>query len=301
MRSNKEQGFSLLELLVVVAIMTVVGGSLIVAYDGLESQSAKGVATNTIAAVDQAVRTFTTVEGDAPNELDSMVAVDVDGASQDILPAGSTEFAGNLGSKLAGKFSIATLSADQADALIEAGITRLRYMDILGNVDSSTGGAPFTLNVLAVDGSAAEVGYIDEIDIPNRSFDGPRPGSGRNRGRGLVSTLASGHPVGVWKAGSGGINNIKRGAAADDVLIALSLGNSSTLVGPDDESKVGNVQLSAAPFYGDVAKNEYSRYVLLYNVGSVTNPRSKAKLQAVVDARGDFLDEEQAEYSGQKQ
>ena len=116
-----------------------------------------------------------------------------------------------------------------------------------------------------------------------------------------------------WKPGDGGSNLTKVGAAAlgtenggtspqrDDVLVGLGLGNNSSIVSADAPSTVGQVGLANAPYYTDVGPSEYSRYMLLYNVGSKQNPRGKAKLQAVIDARGDFLDEEFSEYTGQKQ
>ena len=316
------RAFTLLELLVVIAILATVGGGMLVAYDGLEAQAAKGQATNTIASLDNSVRAFTVARRTAPNNLDTLIAADATDVT-----AGS-EVLAILGSKIAGKFTITPLTAAQVDSLAAAGITDLRYVDIAGNDVVADGTGPtFTLNAPSADGSAGVVGYIDQIDIPNRVFDLARPGS-NNRGRGFVAPRLDpgggtgvGFPVMVWNPGSGGINLSKVGANAGglegtagstyadggadtaDVLIGLAVGNNCTLVNEntDDSIAVGEVRLANAPFYSDVPPNTYSRYVLLYNVGSLTNPRSKAKLQAVIDARGDFLDEEFAEYTGQKQ
>jgi len=74
--------------------------------------------------------------------------------------------------------------------------------------------------------------------------------------------------------------------------------------------------MNSAPAYGGMLGNQYNRYIALYNVGkgvhaskyptgavdaTYLKASSPAKLQAVVDTRGDFLDEELAEASGQKQ
>jgi len=304
-RPRRARGFTLLELLVVIAILATVAGGLLVAYDGLESQSAKGQAANTIAALDNSVRAFTVNARRAPNDLDSMIATDPTTPT-----VANSEVLAILGAKIAGKMTITPLTQDMLDSLNAAGITTVRYADVAGN---ETTPGTYSLSILAADGSAAEVGAITDMDIPNRAFDIPRPGSGRNRGRGFSAPLAVDVPVMTWNPGAGGINLTKLGAQAagsevggtgdaldDDVLIALALGNNCSMFGEDDAT-TGDVTLSTAPYYGDVLPSQYSRYVLLYNVGSVNSPRSKAKLQAVVDTRGDFLDEEFAEYTGQKQ
>ena len=59
---------------------------------------------------------------------------------------------------------------------------------------------------------------------------------------------------------------------------------------------VGNGRLSSAPYYGDGKKHEYAHYLMLVDV-----TKSPAEFVTVVDPRGDFLDEEFAESTGQKQ
>lgn len=303
--SLPRRGFTLLELLVVLAILATVGGGLLVAYDGLENQAAKGQATNTIAALDNSVRAFTVAQRRAPNNLDSLVAVDT---PQN--PAGATNFAAilTLSGNIQGKLTTARLTAAQAATLSAAGITQLRYIDAQGNLNTP---GPHTLTIPAADGSSAAVGAISAVDIPARIFDVPRPGSGRNRGRGASGAVAANAPVMTWLPGAGGIDHLKIGAgvalsdsavdpANTDVLVALGLGNNCSMLA-DDPSTVGDVKLSAAPYYVDVSPTTYNRYILLYNLGTPNSPLAKAKLQAVVDSRGDFLDEEFAEYTGQKQ
>lgn len=293
-----QKGFTLLELLVVVAILAIIAGGMAVAYSGLESQSAKGEASHGIAGIDSAVRTFTSVRRAAPSNLDSLLAATPGDGTQSPATITGGELIKTLSAgKLANKLQVATLTAAQQKALVNAGITKLRYIDAAGNVDTDGVAA---LTTTALDGTAASVDNIKKADIPARIFDAPREGSGKNRGRGYTHALAAADAVAVWKAGAGNVDIIKLGAKADDVLVAFGLGNNATMY-EADRTAVGDVTLASAPSYQDVAKSEYGRYILLYNLGSAADPYAKAKLQAVVDAKGDFLDEELAEYSGQKQ
>lgn len=310
----RRSGFSLLELLIVVAILAIVGGSLLVAFDGLEAQAAKGTATNSIAGVNNTARTFSVIERRLPNNLETLLA-----ATPDTPTYSDTEFdtlsdsvsgvakAGLLGSKIAGKFSVETLTPEQVQNLKDAGVTRLRYLDAAGNDETVA-----DLTISAADGTpATQVGPLSEITIPQHAFEPPRPGDGRNRGRGFALNLADIDPeteaanfqVAVWSEQNPAdpqplYNNQKIGAHPEAVLVMLGVGNKSDLVSADNDGvgAVGNARLASAPYYGDVGKNEYSHYVLLVDVN-----QSPARIITVVDPRGDFLDEEFAESTGQKQ
>ena len=358
-RYTKRKGFSLLELLVVVAIMAIIGGAVITAYDGLVSQSQKATATNTIGSLTNSVRQFKVVEGNYPNNWESLMsAVPVSTAVYDdstgdsvitvgqvyqtsvadplstpanplpdivttLTPTdvgygdplnlvltsgvnatnavGSTGVAGILASKLAGKFDFATpLTAAQAESLVEAGITKVRYTHADADDEIAS-----TLSGIFTAGNEAtpNVGPLSEISIPQHAFEAPRAGANRNRGRGFVLQFGADStnvPAAIWDAGTGGYNNIKVGANPNAVLVGLGIGNANTLVDSsgnagDQSAAVGSISLATAPFYGDVAKNSYQHYIALFDVS-----QSPAVFVAIVDSRGDFLDEEFAESTGQK-
>jgi prepilin-type N-terminal cleavage/methylation domain-containing protein len=288
-KNNKKTGFTLLEVLMVVAMLAIVGGAIITSYGGLEDKAAKGTATHTIAAVEEAFRLFDATEGGLPNNLESLIAAtpdtpvyqagELDNAATD---ASGGVSAGLLGAKIAGKFTY--VDTDPA-ALVAAGITKIRYLDLKGN------GAGGTLDIKDADGDATTVGSLADITIPQHAFEAPRPGN-KNRGRGYYVNAAGGTtiPLAVWSPGTNGYNNVKVGGTPTSVLVGLGLGNSSTLCGGGVFANLGH-----APFYGNVAKNEYNHYIALIDISV-----SPAKVVAIVDSRGDFLDEEFAEATGQK-
>jgi len=316
---QKQGGFTLLELLVVVGILAVIGGSVIANLDGQEAKAARGGATHTLAALEDSIRIFNVTQGVLPDNLDSLTCIPVvtatnlDGAETHPVVGGGSGIiyggvsnlpgiGGGLGAKVAGKFDIVKLDTTLGQSLINAGITKIRYAEITAcDVDDATP---------AVALGDFPAGSLADTDIPNRGFDVPT--SGKNRGRGFARTINDGTNntavVLTWKPGVNGVDNTKLGAAADDVLIGLGIGNNASIIGTSG----GN--MSQAPYYGDVGRDKYARYIGLFNVGQDTTgtsqgdtanaanitARETAVLQAIVDSRGDFLDEEFAEFTGQK-
>jgi prepilin-type N-terminal cleavage/methylation domain-containing protein len=319
---NKQGGFTLLELLVVVGIMAIIGGALISSFGGQETKAARGVATQAIAGVESAIRTHAVVEGELPSGLEALACVPYDVAytaasygALAVVPAvlgtgdsaaaasayvygGESNLAsvgGGMGLKVADKFTLTAIAADGVTALTEAGIQSVRY-----GIAAACDNDPASVQSVTIGSITGDIGggTLVALDIPGQAFEDPRPGSGgvgfRNRGLGFSAPLAATMPLMVWKAGTDGYNNKKLGAAEFDQLIGLGVGASSDLVGN------ANSPFAKAPFYGQVGKDKYSHYIALINIGPVGSEFDVAFVQAVVDARGDFLDEEIAEFQGQK-
>jgi prepilin-type N-terminal cleavage/methylation domain-containing protein len=295
-------GFTLLELLVVVTILSIVGAGLLVAYDRLDQRAARGVSVHSLAATDAALRSHALYTRQAPNDLDSLVAAEFTGGV--VAASGSQKLAIAPVKILDKTHDPISLNARQALALKAAGITRLRYVDPAGNDPANPApgsGQTVTLTVPNADGGSAVVGPLLDVDIPHRVHETPRPGSGRNRGRGFSGQIGEGSPVLQWdgdRSGGGGFyDNTKLKAAPEDVLLIFGLGNDASIVG----AAGGDVQLASAPVYGgNLRSYEYGRYLLVYNVGPLGAEFSSAKLQAVLNTHGDFVDEMFSEFAGQK-
>ena len=71
---NKQLGFRLLEVLMVVAMLAIVGGAIITNYAGLEDKASAGTATHSIAGVENAITVYSVTEASLPNNLESLIA-----------------------------------------------------------------------------------------------------------------------------------------------------------------------------------------------------------------------------------
>jgi prepilin-type N-terminal cleavage/methylation domain-containing protein len=329
---KKQDGFTLLELLVVVAILATIGGAVVGTFGNQEENAAQGTATNTIAALENSVRVYEATQGQLPNDLESLVcrpydvatgtsatpatpatisAID-DSRSQATNLAANTykiggksnlnNVSGGLGLKLADKFDLVNVNVN---GLIDGGISSVRFANNLAcdtTVDDPALEMGVASGVAAAD--ATINGSLADITIPNHMFESPRTGTDRNRGRGFTHALVQDQvePLMVWDRGTGGYNNIKIGGGATDVLVGLGIGQASSMVGTNSEA-----MLAKAPFYGQIAKDKYAHYIALVKIGTADDSAltnfavSTGKVVAIIDARGDFLDEEIAEFTDQKQ
>lgn len=321
---KKQDGFTLLELLVVVAILATIGGAVVGTFGNQEQNAAQGTATNTIAALENSMRVYEATQGQLPDDLESLacrpytptdglpgaITTIVNGPSITLNDGASAYkiggesnlngVGGGLGLKLAEKFDLVAIP--DISGLTDAGISTVRYGATLACDETDGTVAMGFAAGLSAEAGADVGGKLSEITIPNHMFEGPRTGSSRNRGRGFSVTLATGDPLMVWKPGSGGYNNIKVGGEEQDVLVGLGIGQASSMVGTNTEA-----MLAKAPFYGQIARDKYAHYIALVKIGTSTTgvlstdfSASTGKVVAIIDARGDFLDEEIAEFTDQK-
>ena len=291
---KKQLGFTLLEVLMVVAMLAIVGGAIITSYGGLEQKAATSTGVHSLAAVKNAFTVFQVSEGVLPNNLESLLAAtpttpvfeaDIPDNAAEGATAGA--FAAHLSSSLQGKFTVTDVNPEP---LLDAGITMIRYMDLAGN---ATTDGDHVLAIKGADGQATAVENVLEMDIPSHAFELPLSTDG-NRGRGYhvevpaVVTAGGTIPMAVWNAGDNGYNNLLVGASKTSVLVGLGLGDSSSLVGGGTFTNLGD-----APYHGGVAANQYNHYIALIDVSV-----EPARFVSVVCPSGHIIEAEFAESRG---
>ncbi len=294
--NRKQSGFTLLELVIVIAILAVIGGAALVAYDGLDKKAAKSQATFNLAAIDKGVRMSKVITGNYPDDLDLVVQSDSTLAD----PTGTTAVSADTGGFFSrvprsiegtdndqstgdGLFSMYALTAEMVTAFDEVGIDSVRGITIANDTAA--------------------------ISLANRAFDAAPTGVGTE------AAVATGLVVPIIKTQNHGAANSNdlaaiTGLAADTthIVVALGLGNNSSIVSDDVTVNSGN--FSEAPFYADLASTEYGRFYLLFHIASDTGGTadeidanevfSEARFVGVLDAEGNWLDQEFADANGTK-
>ncbi len=328
--TKQQQGFTLLELLVVVAVMAIIAGAAMMSMSGQEEHAGQGVAMHTMQTLENAQREFSIIEKKLPDNLESMLCTNAaatttngmtvgitanpedpdtqdnvlintaagtgDGSTITITDArifGGLSDAGLIGGGMANSFASKVIAVDLptegVDLLFQAGITSLQFADALGCDDLDS--------TVSISDESNDVA-LDEYPLVNTAFDAP--GSGGGFGLPVTLDPAATAPVVMFEE-PGDI-----GGTDGDIIVLLGIGNSSQLV-------TDGGYLAKSPRDGNVAGDKYGHYALALRLGNdadtdadgdfTTTPADvtwleEPELLAVVDADGDYYEEEIAEFAG---
>ena len=306
---NKEGGFTLLELLVVVAIMAAIASTATFFLQDTDRRQAAGAHVTMMDQIARGILQFQKLNNaKLPDNWDSLMA-----------STNGTTFAGAAPlAILSGDLMqyITPLSGGSADnvavvqSLYDAGITKVRLVNSAGPTTAGAFGK-------AADGSTDLTCDNSDVDALEEGGEGIRAvidskandvtpqnifrtndanGCGGATNVSLVGTFGSDGEVATvatdldlmeWTG------NMQRVGvpieATAPTLIALGVGPDSTLF---NTAKIGS--LSAPPVYRHVESHEYNRFIVLFNVSN----GGPATLQAIIDGAGDTKDEELGELDG---
>jgi prepilin-type N-terminal cleavage/methylation domain-containing protein len=333
-RINKKQsGFTLLELLVVVAILAIIAGSVISSISGQEERAGQGVALHTMGALENATQQHIVIADGLPSALDSLLCADVSAAgaattagvtgatlfgalSGDVATDNDTDFDGGLAPGLIGDATVTgngklinatlqgvdgvTITEDEDSmvaGLFNAGMTSLRYAEVEA-CDPDDG------DVVSVGGdvtvAAADEG-LPEVLGNTIFWDAAQGGFGVNS---VIDPTAD-LEVAILK------EPVEIGQEDGDVIAVFGVGNFSSFRDNDI--------LSRGPVDGNVAGDGqyYSHFSLAIKIGEdatstgdgaavdvqvVENAGTAVPVEptivAVLDSDGDGFDDEIAEFNG---
>jgi len=277
---KKEGGFTLLELLVVVAILAAIAGTATIM---LHDTDKKAFAAAHVAMMDELSKGILTFQqlngGNYPDNWDSLMH----SATGTLTGAVPAYF---LNQALSDQLNSDPLTQTDIDRLAAVGVTKARVLSTAVTHDHDDD--PATPDI-ACDNTDVGIGAIinskgNDVTVQNifRSKDA--------NGCGALNSapFAVGDPVLTWTGGEERVN-----APAGARLLAFGVGPDSTLFQSTNYGALTNT-----PIYRHVAANEYNRFVVLFNVTSdPTSPTNgKATLQAIIDGAGDTKDEELGEF-----
>lgn len=287
LRTRKQSGFTLLELLVVVAILAAIAGTAALALRDTDARASAAAHVAMMDELNKGLRSFRVLNRNAyPTRFDSLLQ------SDGTVP-------GTLGEGLIAIEDIApyTVTAGMAGIMEDIGVDALMYLDATAtgsDFDCSDG----YQTVIESRGNAVVAGNIFMTPAAN--------GCGVE-----VTDFGTTAPtVAVWTGGSERIIGNDLGTfdgsactateAAVPVYMTVGMGPSSTLF---DTTNLGG--MTSVPVYRHVAENQYNRFIALFQLGTCDGTNSNAiadgdqlEFIGVVDGAGDTKEEELGEWDG---
>ena len=309
----KQGGFTLLELLVVVAILAAIAGTASLALQDTDARASAAAHVAMMDELNKGIRSYRVLnKNELPNNFDSLIQTSASDGSSDaaLLAVAAIEDVG-----------LYTLTATDgiAEGLAGGGITSLQYVSTALDADG-TASALTCAGTDAANPSPAEIiASRANAVVAGNVFLSPAA-----NGCGYSNTLATGDSIALWTGGyervlgsagisfdatalelTGGAIDAAKAVHDAPLLMAVGLGPSSTLF---NANTLGG--MTTVPVYRHVSETEYNRFVALFHVADAVADDAAAPtaytaaaaeqvvLTAIVDGAGDTKEEELGEWDG---
>lgn len=306
-KQKNQDGFTLLELLVVVAILAAIAGTATIALQDTDARASAAAHVAMMDELNKGVRTYRVLQHNVlPNNLDSLLSLS--GSTYALLPNDDGEVLAistvGMGDLINGVNGI----------MGDIGMEQLRYI----NADASGDELPDDVTSCAVATLQATISDRGNAVVAGNIFNGPA-----GNGCGESVTLLADTPVAYWtgtaerivgpgafgeaiytpsdSGGSMGGTDAVTDAVAP-IMLAVGFGPSSSLF--NTETLGG---MTSVPVYRHVSPDQYNRFIGLFKVATSTYNGStwgtpvmtdQVAFIGVVDGAGDTKEEELGEWDG---
>lgn len=288
-KKRNQDGFTLLELLVVVAILAAIAGTATIALKDTDARASAAAHVTMMDELNKGIATYRVLQRNTyPNRFDSLMQTATDSAAAVPLTI--------LGFDAADGYVTGELSVGVQTIMEEAGIKELRY------VNTTLTGDGFTCT-----NPEATVTSRDNDVVAGNIFMSPAAnGCGQSAtidGDAATPVL---HDVLYWNGGTERLTGQQdpAGAASDYndegnyAYLLTGIGPSSSLF---DANTLGG--MTTVPVYRHVKPAEYNRFIAVWNVGTYDDtgaivPAGQLDLTAIVDGALDTKEEELGEWDG---
>lgn len=290
-KKRNQDGFTLLELLVVVAILAAIAGTATIALKDTDARASAAAHVTMMDELNKGIATYRVLQRNTyPNRFDSLMQTATADDATAAVPLSI------LGFDAADGYVTGTLPANVQAILEEAGITELRYANAVAT--SNPDG----------EGDCSDIGAL----VTNRGNDvvaGNIFMSPAANGCGFSATIddaaTTAPAVLYWNGGTERLTGQPNpsgtavyNAAGNYAYLLTGIGPSSSLF---DANTLGG--MTTVPVYRHVKPNEYNRFIAVWNVGTydatgVIVPAGQLDLTAIVDGALDTKEEELGEWDG---
>lgn len=314
-KKRNNDGFTLLELLVVVAILAAIAGTATIALKDTDARASAAAHVTMMDELNKGISTYRVLKrNELPNRFDSMLVSADDAAATE---AGAVGPLSNLG------FAVDALGTSDTDAIYmaipaavqhsmyAAGITELRYIDETASPADAVAGSQDCDN----DNIKALINSRTNNVVAGNIFM-----SDQANGCGYSAEMAEDDSVtlvrnGVWWIGGGErltgqtdkladgseaveFNGANLATATGHAYLLTGIGPSCTLF---DANTLGG--MTTVPIYRHVKPDEYNRFIAVWNVGDFDGiggitAGAQPELVAIVDGALDTKEEELGEWDG---
>lgn len=300
-KKMNQDGFTLLELLVVVAILAAIAGTATIALKDTDARASAAAHVAMMDELNKGIRTYRVLKrNELPSRFDSLVETATTG---DATAGTGLSIAGfDIAGDGSGDAYLMAIPDGVQTIMADGGIAQLQYVDNTLTPDGSTLDCSDLSAVVASRSNAVVAGNIFLSPAAN--------GCGFTQDMGTTTGI-----MGVWW--QGGSERLTGHADVDDDGTALveftgtnlaaatgyaylltGIGPASTLF---DANELGG--MTTVPVYRHVKPDEYNRFIAVWNVGSYDGAGAitagdQAELVAIVDGALDTKEEELGEWDG---